>query len=319
MKKFLRKIFIYFLVLSAIVLTTNVLYLKMERKLDLYNIGAFLKEVPDNIQICNFGASHGNSFNYTNLRDQYTCFNFSLAAQSYSYDYRILQAFKEKIKKGAIVFIPVSYFSFFGIPESQEQGFAGKNSRYYKFLPANLIKEYDKVSDIFINYFPALVPDNVRAFVEHFYQPDESLFENGVENPNAEARYRDHVLYGKFDDSGNRIYKYEDIEALYAIIDTLKTIDARIILITTPFLREYNDAVRNNDPNFFREFHAIIDEIVKKTGVEYYDYSDKDRYSLDHSIFVDADHLNKKGSRRFTDELMYTILESKSNHLPRKD
>ena len=303
MKKFLCKILIYIFLLLAIVLVINALFIQVERTHDLYGIDAFLKGVPNNIQICNFGSSHGQyGFNYTDLKEKYTCFNFALASQSYLYDYKILQNYKDKIQKGAYVFIPVSYFSFFGIPETQEAGFAGKNSRYYKFLPANLIEEYDLISDIFINYFPALIPNNIITYVEKLYKSNKNLSEKSVDN--AETRYYGHIVYGKFDANGKRIYNYEAIETLYKIIEVLKEREARIILITTPFTREYNDCVRKGDPDFFREFHAVIDEIVKKTGVEYYDYSDDERYTNDHSIFVDADHLNENGARKFTNDLM---------------
>ena len=310
MKKFLSKILIYISVLLIIVLGINALYLHYEK--DFYGISDFLNGVPDNIQICNFGSSHGQGdFNYIDLRGEYTCFNFALAAQTYLYDYKILQNYKSKIQKGATVFIPVSYFSFVGVPETQEPGFTSKNSRYYKFLPAKFIEQYDFTSDIFINYFPALVPDNIRMFVESLYAPDESFFENGTDGSNAEARYKDHLVYGKFDENGKRIYNHEAIEALYKMIEELKTLEARVILITTPFLREYNDFAKNNAPDFFKEFHTIIDEIVEKTGVEYLDYSNDERYTNDHSIFVDADHLNKRGARKFTNNLIQEIIEKK--------
>jgi len=314
MKKFLSKILIYISVLLIIVLGINTIYIRAERKLDLYNLGDLAGEVPDNIQICNFGSSHGQGdFNYTDLRDKYTCFNFALAAQTYLYDYKILQNYKSKIQKGVLVFIPVSYFSFLGVPETQKPDFASKNSRYYKFLPAEFIEQYDLISDIFINYFPALLPDNIRMFVERLYKPDESFFESGTDGRNAEARYKEHLVYGKFDENGKRIYNYEAVEALYRMIEELKGLKARIILITTPFIRGYNDAVKNNDPDFLREFHGIIKEIVKKTGVEYLDYSQDERYTDDYSIFVDADHLNKRGARIFTDNLIKEIFSHPSS------
>ncbi|MBQ6970979.1 MAG: hypothetical protein IJP86_01340 [Synergistaceae bacterium] len=92
------------------------------------------------------------------------------------------------------------------------------------------------------------------------------------------------------------------------MIETCRQLGATPILITTPYLSEYNEAVRQNDPEFYADFYSVIGEPVKKTGVKYYDYSSDERYSNDYSLFFDNDHLNRKGARIFTDNILREIL-----------
>lgn len=47
-------------------------------------------------------------------------------------------------------------------------------------------------------------------------------------------------------------------------------------------------------------FYEQIEKIVDKTGIEYYDYSFDERFSNNLDYFMDVDHLNKKGAKKFT-------------------
>ena len=163
MRKFLAKIFIYTLALSLIILVVNAVYINriyssnFGSMSDKKNDSVFIINVPDEIQICNFGSSHGYyGFNYDDVMEKYTCFNFALPSQSLRYDYKILEQFRHKICKDAIVFIVLSHFSFFGKPEVQGADFASKNRRYYRFLDSSRIDEYDSRTNFYVNYLAKL-------------------------------------------------------------------------------------------------------------------------------------------------------------------
>lgn len=155
MKKFLFRIAAYLAMMSAIILALNIFCI---HKLRMTDETAKMMNVPDNIQICNFGSSHGYfGFNYKDAMPEYTCFNFALESQSPLYDYRIMQNYEHKISKGAAVFLLVSYFSLFGKPEAEDDSFASKNKRYYRFLPPEYILQYDARTDFYVRYFPISV------------------------------------------------------------------------------------------------------------------------------------------------------------------
>ncbi|MBQ7594058.1 MAG: SGNH/GDSL hydrolase family protein [Synergistaceae bacterium] len=313
MKKFLLKTLIYVSILAIITAGLNIAYIDKFYIMNFGTMGtqrnnsALIKNVPDNIQVCNFGTSHSfYGFNYEDAEKKYTCFNFALPAQSMLYDYNILQNYRDKIQDGAVAFIALSYFSFFGKPEVQEVDFASRNRRYYKFLAKELIINYDAITNFYVKYLPALTFSNVIRFMnfaKSIFEPDQDVWFKTADVDDSEVRYKGHVA-NKLDNNGRRLYNKESIEALYNLIALCKELGATPILITTPYLHEYVDAVKRNDPKFFDDFYGIINEVTAKTGIKYYDYSSDERYTNNHEFFFNTDHLNRNGARQFTKDIM---------------
>ncbi len=315
MKKFLTKFLIFCLILCVAVVTVNTIYLKKTKtKHDMISNASYEKfeNVPYNIELCNFGSSHGaNNYYYDNIQDKYTCFNFALPSQTLEYDYRILEYYKDHIREGAIIFITVSYMSLYGIDEALYDDFQSKNKRYYHFLPKEYIKEYDYKTDFFESYFPVLV--QYDQLVPSLIEGDTSIEdwestadEIELDRYVAEA-YKRHLITNKIDDQGKRIVNEESVESLYDMIDLCRELHARPILITTPYLREYTDIIRENAPDFLEEFNRLVNKIAKKKNVPYYDYAFDNRFDDKYSLFMNADHLNKEGALKFVEILLQEI------------
>lgn len=301
MKKFVLKLIVFCAVLMGVVIAINTMYISVK---DTGSTDKF-KNVPDKIQICNFGSSHGaNGYSYDRLADEYVCFNFALASQSLDYDWRIMQCFKDSISEGTVVFITVSYFSFYGIDEIRTDKFFSKNKRYYRFLPMEYIKGYDLKTDIFENRFPALTAyDNLFADIVNGTK-DQDEIDIVDEQRYLEAAYKRHLVNEKFGDDGKRIVSDEYMGALYNMIGLCKEKGARAIMVTTPYMRGYTDIVMGKDPDFLEGFYAIIDKVVYDTGVRYLDFSRDERFIDEGGLFVNADHLNHDGAVKFVDILM---------------
>lgn len=296
--------------MAAFIFVLNTFYVPKLRMTDGTNK---MMNVPDNIQICNFGSSHGYfGFNYEDATPKYTCFNFALESQSLLYDYRVMQNYKHKIRKGAAVFILVSYFSLFGKPEAQDGDFASRNKRYYRFLPAELIEQYDTRTDFYVNYLPVLAPDNLMSLLKTL-RPKKAQAASpstpaSPKNLNdGEERYIKHVA-NRFNKDGTRMRNEENIKALYSMLTLCHEIGAVPILVTMPYLSYYPDAVRKNDPSFFTDFYGIINKFIADTGIKYYDYSEDKRFRNNTRLFFNSDHLNRKGARLFTDTLLLEAL-----------
>ena len=314
MRKFLLKLLIYALTLSAITTIIDLYYLYHIHQVNDVTI-------PDGIQICNFGSSHGQrGFNYEDFRGKYVCCNFSMTAQALIYDSKLLMHYKGKLKQGAYVFIVVSYFSFFGKPETEHETFLAKNKRYYRVLPPELIINYDRYTDIYTNYLPALsfagVHDLIRLLLygkkityEGFIMDNDIWTKSAVLSDMEDVfhHYEVHIA-DNLDQYGNRLRKQESFDAVYTMINLCRDIGARPILVTVPFTRAYTDTIRKNDPNFFADFYSVIDEIKQNSGVEYYDYAFDERFCDNLALFNDTNHLNKEGARRFTNILLREVL-----------
>lgn len=311
MKKFLITISAYFLVLGMIISVINGLYIVMDTS-DSHGV-AHYKTMPDEIQICNLGSSHGRySFEYSHLQEV-PAFNFAFTAQSLSYDYRLLTNYRDHLAQGCIVLIPVSYFSFFGKDETELDDFVSKNERYYHILPKKLIKNYDMMTYLYTVKFPAVGAgtDAVKVILGRLKHTQEDVTQRTADmidvKYDAYSAYQRHFVTNRRNDDGELILMEEEVQALRNIIDLCKEIGATPVLVTTPLLSEYTDQVLTREPEFLPRFYDIIDQVVSDTGAVYYDYAFDSRFQNDYSLFMNADHLNKSGAMLFTDIILEDI------------
>ena len=311
MKKFIEKILLSAVILFLCVLGINRLYVSAEAKC-FSDIHKF-KNVPEHIEICNTGSSHGyDDFCYDDIKEE--TFNFGLTSQSLIYDNRILKNYQDSLSDGTIVFIPVSYFTFYGMAEDLQPDFESKNQRYYRFLPKDLITDY-KQKDAFYAKFPAL--KDYELLVKIIYRPTSYSQDLSWEKTTtaehvaeiAPERAEGHVGAIVRDANGKLIINMEYCDALTDMIELCQRKGCRVILITTPFLHDYNDAVESSYPDFLSEHRQRIQTYVDKYHIEYYDYSHDERFSHSYNLFMDADHLNHAGARKFTDIVYREVVE----------
>lgn len=306
MKRFLITIISAVCLICILIITMNRIYVGFLNKLDSDYTQKF-QEVPDKIQVCNLGSSHGlYGFCYDDI-DKDFCFNFSLVSQTLEYDNRILSYYEDRISAETKVIIPVSYFSFFGEGEQNTDVFQSKNLRYYKFLPKEYISYYSFSEDIQAK-LPLLFA--YESIADIFYKENENdnIWSASLNASNYDAGYTVRKHVGQCcDEKGNVLLNPDSIEALYSMIDICKEKGARPILITTPFTSEYLNGIMTDKIELYDAFYKQIGKIVDKTGVEYYDYSFDERFSSNLDYFMDVDHLNKKGAKEFTKVVLQRI------------
>lgn len=307
MKKFLTQLIIYIAVLCVCIVGLNNIYMHLNPS-DSDYVKKF-NNVPSNIEICNLGSSHSLfGYNYEDIEDDYTCFNFALTSQTPSYDYRIMQYYEDKLQEGCIVFINVSYFSFIGIDEEQGDDFDSKNQRYYHFLPSEYIKNYNFFTDLFVAKLPIL---NARIdLIEVILDRKKDGHTNWEQTTNSidvqsdsEAAYNRHLVKNKIDENGNVIINSKELDAVYAMIDMCKENGWKPVLVTTPFLEEYSNQVWTKSPEFIPLFYSIIDKMAEETDIDYFDYSRDAEFATRYDYFMNSDHLNKEGARILVDKL----------------
>ena len=325
MKRFLIKLTVLVLIMAMIFTGYDAAYRRIcdidPSKNDEYKF----RNVPNGIQICNFGSSHGkDDFNYTAWQDEYTTFNFALVMQTASYDYRILQQYIGHLAKDAVVFIPISYFTF-GWDEESKDDFRSKNERYYSFLEPEYIKDYDVITAIGIKHFLPLLDDPTSVIrkirnslnkMETLDQPDtaDEMDESVEESEATESEDVDQaedtafdfqrhaeekrLLYRIVDKNGDLLVREEELSAVYGMVRLCKEHGLRPILITVPFRWEYNDQF---EEEYCRQFYEVINQICQDESAEYYDYSHDDRFTNTAEYFRNSDHLSPRGAAVFTD------------------
>lgn len=265
MKRFIFKFGILLVFVLSTIIGLNYIY---QRKMVNFgtmgihkNDSAYVSNVPSNIEVANFGNSHGYyGFNYEKLGDKYVCFNFSLPSQSMSYNYLIMDNYKDRFKSGGVVYLCISYHTFFGKSEVERPGFYSKNRRYYKFLDEKHIKQYSHNYDFYVNYFPVLI-ENPISLIKKIVVGNESskdYWNVGTDREKAK-KHGDARTKGWIGiNSKPQIVNLEEVDATYKMIELCKELGMTVIMITTPYLQEYTDPIVTYNPKFYDVFYSII-------------------------------------------------------------
>ena len=274
------------------------------------------KDVPYDLDVCNFGSSHGlYGFDYEDYEDDYSCFNFAMNSQYPTYDYRILQYYQDHLKEGTIVFLPLTDYMLFGKKQTETEDFASLNKRYYRILPASLIRNYDLETAIMLKCLPSLEADrkDLSDTLLGKKKPEYvSFYESVADYWNRETNYEE-AKEDVAERTGIRLLECkeentEEIEAVYAMIRLCQEKNAVPILITMPTVRLYQEMEADFDPTFHDRYHAIIDRIISDTGVSYLNAELDERFCDDYVLFRDSDHLNHEGARKMTKILFEEIV-----------
>lgn len=315
MKKFLLKILLLIVIVSIIIMPIHIVFMRNYVDLDSDLKNKFYN-VPYDIEICNFGTSHGqHGYNYSNIKSKYNCFNFALSSQALSYDYRVLMQYKGHIKEGAYIFIPVSDFILYGKKQEDIDGYLNKNQRYYYFLSPSLIENFDIEKYIYVK-LPWLNCSNNELLSTLLNKNNKEV---NVEKWDKIATYEDCVEDTKnrtgiriLEENANYYYKTinnQELTALYNMIDLCNEIKAIPVLVIMPMTGAYSETINEMDPEFFTEYYSLISRIVNETNVKYVDYRYDERISDNYDYFCDSDHLNDDGAKAFVDILIQEVVE----------
>ncbi len=303
MKKLISKILILLFSSLIVLITYNHLYQSIRfRDLSPYSTDKYL-DIPYNIQLCNFGSSHGVfGFDYSSCSEEYTTFNFALLSQSLSYDYRILQQYEDHLADNGTMFIVISYFSF-GLDEESESDFMVKNERYYTFLNSRNIKQYDLLTDIKHKYFHAFFenPETAVAYILKAGKKGSSYEHYAADVDYLGDAKKAYSRHHHADDTDNIIVLKDEEDALLGMLEICRKHQIRPILVTTPYRKEYNDLFSES---YLSSFYTEVKSICNISEAEYYDYSHDERFTLSNEYERNADHLSSEGAKVFTDILI---------------
>lgn len=271
-----------------------------------------LENTYQDVQVANIGSSHGvYAFgDYDRIAERgYTCFNFANTSQSFDYDYALLKQYGYHMPAESVLFIPISYFSFNNEVVNAEEAEA-LSIRYYRILSPKNIPNYDPYTDLVTHKLPILSAgkDILKLFSKWIPNLSMMVYAADTEINMAAFITRAGDRYNRHFENKEELFMPERIEELYNIITYCQAHDITPVLITTPFSSYYYDLF----PEEFREeFHSVIVTIAHDTSVNYYDYSNDERFRDHLDLFLDPDHLNEEGADYFIEVLTEEVSELK--------
>lgn len=271
---------------------------------DLLKFKKYLNIKNNYVKMVNIGTSHG-MYGLFYQKTDYTKMNLARSAQSFYYDLQLLKKYNKKIKKDAVIIIPVSILSFYS---------EGREDINQNYIP--LLEKNDIIGVGFKNYyltknFSVLYPvSNLSKIIENWKK---------LKNTEGQIVYPENLeLLKKKETSEKTALQHLGIfPKYYAIKNSTKSFinlinyieknNWKYILITTPFLYFYNENIEKYQKNAFKErIYDNVEEIERILNKKfiYLDYSHDERFENNLEYFIDGDHLNEKGAKYFTEILL---------------
>lgn len=306
MKKFVLKLCIFTFIIILLLFAINTGYTNTN---SYYNLlvsreVARFEYIPDTISIANLGSSHGlYGFNYDEINVD-SCFNFSMCSQDFVYDYNMLDYYQERFESGAIVFLPISYFSLYGANIEKAANFENSNLRYYHILDYKHIFNADLEYYIKNRYSPILLTDYTLLYNSIITDVEtDSPWPNRTSNAGDIKNLEERAVVAH-----DRHYKADDptingqkSDALEDILNYCAEKNLQAVIVTTPYLECYTSLFSDE---FLKNFNDDVKYYSDKYNVPYLDYSHDEQFSNNLELFYDPDHLNVYGGRAFTSTIL---------------
>lgn len=309
----------------------------MENKFSVVKFEA----IPENIELGNFGSSHSyRAFDVQGVDPGVVWFDFSLPTQTIQYDAKVLSQYKGNFAPGGVAILPISHFSlyYYGPSEDLEE-FNKVNKRYYTFLDKeNIVYYADKeknvnsaisnllldkeqlkgVEEAKVTMIPEVMQDQ-RNILKLFnlIEDDLVITVDGDDGTWAEKATEIEDLEEFGNETFKRYFKKvmksepnnldeptkEMWDGALEFLQICEENDIIPVLITTPFLDEYN---KHFSREWMNRFYRDIKKLCKAKGrdVIYLDYSKDSRFTYSPEFFADTTHLNHDGALKFTEILL---------------
>lgn len=283
---------------------------------DDWMLSRFSKDIEE-VVIANVGNSHGfYGFNYENAvqRLDGIWMNYALPSQTLQYDYLILDCFKESMKEGAVILIPVSYFSLY--TEEYDDTFEVRNNRYYDLLDYSHIERPRLIRYIEVKYLKyGFIAENSTAGM---FKPNVPMALNNSSNfepPTEGSKYSIREMaqmtaQSHYDtvikrENGAAVLQQRCMKSIENMVELCRERNWVPVLVSMPYTKEYTESF---PPSFIEQYYRDMSEIAEDSGVLWLDYSQNEQYCMNSQLFSDADHLGT-GAVMFTDDIIQELVD----------
>ena len=314
MKKFLLKAGIATAILALLLVFYNCLYVNTDYYKNLNDMGKF-RDVPEHIDVVNFGASHSEgAFDWS----AYTTFqgvNMALGAQTIVGDEALFDYYSDRLDDNSVVILELMFKSLYE-EEPEETPTPASVTRYYQLLPRKYMIHWNFADALQYRYLPVLGnrQNALGAILEEWNGTEDA--EQLSSEPETLSGTPTQILTGwsKEDmekEGARRASVFMELsgeqehgaqyEALTGIIEKCQANNIQVILVTVPtlpcFYESFNEA-------FLSRFYADVAEICEEYNLSYFDYTGDERFLTDYRWYRDTDHLNRYGAKVFTEQFL---------------
>lgn len=222
--------------------------------------------------------------------------NLANTSQSLPIDSALVRAYLPRMKKLRVLVLPVSVFSLdYRLSDSPEAwrlplfqhafGLAVPEEGPRSFLESTLIWGYGPAAILGIAARGFRGPSDEAD--DRGWLPSAPAGEISVAAGRARARFHMAMMH--------RSHRPANLDALVATIRAASGAGARVVLLVTPAMPTYVQALPSG---LLKEFRETLRSISRRTGAITADYLEDPRFST--PDFLDNDHLSPVGAKRFS-------------------
>jgi hypothetical protein len=294
-KKFIFRGFIFIGIGIALLFILNVLYVRTYGYACLSDTSRFFV-ASNNLDVVNLGSSYGRcDFDYSAI-DGIHGANLAVYSQNFYYDFEILKKYGNHLPQGCVVIILVTDISFVRYCGDS----SNQRLKYYELLNYGSIPNHNPIEDLEYGWFPILTAkSNVK------YMFDDRSPEKNPDAPNVMDESMRMSLAQKAVETSVDFHKdpqaeenrQMNIDKLDQMIEYCQARNYRPVLVTSPFTKYYNEFLPQE---YYTDMYATINDVCKKYGTPYLDYSHDPRFTEKPEYFQDSTHMDLLGARAFT-------------------
>ena len=311
-KSFLKGALVFFIPVIVIYVILELLVLQIP--FNYVKISKYLASEGKNIKILTTGSSQMICAVNPEFIDQ-KAINFGSTSQHHNTDYNIITQTKDRLENLEVVVLELSY-SHLELPHNSK--FFWKNSVYLKYYEVNNFerKTYFKDKLIFLSR------PNIywRVIIDHYIKHKEiteinrfGFDENQFAGIFEKLNYDDAKIPTKSSEinTSESSYLFEkNTEFLYKMLNYLADKKLNVVITTLPMHRYY---LRDRNPNILRRRDSILKLVLKNYNNVRTFRKEEDSINFTTPDFINHNHLNPIGAKKFTTELNTFIKEQFPN------
>lgn len=315
MKAFLKRVLLFSLLAAICLFALSRLYIvQLGCDYEMEKNGMIqYKDMPDEIPLAVFGNSHAKCAVQWDTEQEQRIFRFADDAQNLLIDRMVFDAYSDRFADGAVLLFSISPMVLYADDQWTLQDL-DLMKRYCNILPLDRLPNGKlRLYRLFRAVdFDTRVP--VAWFCEQLglddsFLPRSSFVPNNLaELPEAERLAAAPKAPADMEAENQKwreaAYSASSLSALCAMLDACRTNGWRAVLFTPPYSHYYTD---HDAPAYREKTAACIETLQRDYGVPYLDYSRDERFMNTLSYYMDADHMNREGSRAFVPILLADV------------
>jgi len=301
MKRFILKTLLF--LLPVFILSASMEYLLRQIPNDYKYKSHYLDKYSKNLKIFILGSSH----EYYGINPAYfsqNSFNASHVSQSLDMDFEIFKKYQNEFNNLKVIIIPVDYPALWSKLKDAVDSWRMKNYAIYYGIKTNSLSDHSEILN-------GKLGKNIQRLYNYYLKNQDEFLcselgwgtsfksENSVD---LEITGKNMAIAHTFKDiySKENIKRYkENLNILNSFAEFCNSKNIKLILITSPVYRSYQENINNEQLNKMNE--TVTDFMKEHSFCHYLNFmDDKDFKSED---FYDGNHLNEIGAKKLTEKL----------------